>query len=54
MECKRIFLKERKNVMFLNKINLPYCFVVFFVVCSRLRAVFKRFRRVSAILVFHW
>ena len=25
MECKRFFLKERKNVMFLNKINLPYC-----------------------------
>ena len=37
MGCKRFFLKERKNVMFLNKINLPYCFVVFFVVCSRLR-----------------
>ena len=37
MGCKRFFLKERKNVFFLNKINLPYCFVVFFVVCSRLR-----------------
>ena len=33
MGFKRFFLKERKNVMFLNKINLPYCFVVFFV-CS--------------------
>ena len=32
-----VFLKERKNVMFLNKIDLPYCFVVFFVVCLRLR-----------------
>ena len=37
MGCKRFFLKDRKNVIFLNKINLPYCFVVFFVVCSRLR-----------------
>ena len=26
------FLKERKNVMFLNKISVPYCIVVFFVV----------------------
>ena len=25
------------NVMFLNKIDLPYCLVVFFVVCPRLR-----------------
>ena len=30
MGCKRFFLKERKNVMFLNKIDLPYCLVVFF------------------------
>ena len=37
MGCKRFFLKEKKNVFFSNKINLPYCFVVFFVVCSRLR-----------------
>ena len=37
MGCKRFFLKERKNVMFLNKIDLPYCLVVFFVVCPRLR-----------------
>ena len=35
--CKRFFLKVRKNVMFLNKIDLPYCLVVFFVVCPRLR-----------------
>ena len=31
------FFKERKNVMFLKKIDLPYCLVVFFVVCPRLR-----------------
>ena len=37
MGCKRFFLKERKNVMFLNNINLPYCPVVFFVVYLRLR-----------------
>ena len=37
MGCKRFFLEELKNVIFLNNINLPYCFVVFFVVCSRLR-----------------
>ena len=37
MGCKRFFLKERKNVMFLNKIDVPYCLVVFFVVCQRLR-----------------
>ena len=37
MGCKRFFLKERKNVMFLNKIDVPYCLVVFFVVCPRLR-----------------
>ena len=40
MGYKRFFLKVRKNqlknVMFLNKIDLPYCLVVFFVVCSRL------------------
>ena len=37
MGCKRFFLKERKKVMFLHKIDLPYCPVVFFVVCPRLR-----------------
>ena len=37
MGCKRFFFKERKNDMFLNKIDLPYCLVVFFVVCPRLR-----------------
>ena len=38
--CKRGFFKERNNVMFLKKIDLPYCLVVFFVVCPRLRALF--------------
>ena len=45
--CKRFFLKARKNqlknVMFLNKIDLPYCLVVFFVVCSRLRPFWSVF-----------
>ena len=40
MGCKRFFLKERKNVIFLNKIDVPYCLVAFFVVYPRL----KRFR----------
>ena len=31
------FSKKRKNVMFLNKIDVLYCLVVFFVVCPRLR-----------------
>ena len=44
MGCKRFFLKERKNVMFLNKIDLPYCLVVFFVVCP----VSGRFEAFSA------
>ena len=43
MGCKRFFLKERKNVMFLNKIDLPYCLVVFFVVCPRLRPFWSVF-----------
>ena len=33
----RFFLKEIKHVMFLNKIDVPYCLVVFFVVCPRHR-----------------
>ena len=37
MGRKWFFLRERKNVMFLNKINLPYCLFVFFVVCPHLR-----------------
>ena len=37
MGCFRFILKERKNVMFVNKIDLPYCLVVFFVGCPRLR-----------------
>ena len=43
MACKRFFLKERKNVMFLNKIDVPYCLVVFFVVLPASQAVLKRF-----------
>ena len=47
MGCKRFFLKARKNqlknVMFLNKIDLPYCLVVFFVVCPRLRPFWSVF-----------
>ena len=39
----RFFLKEIKNVMFLNKIDVPYCFVVFFVVCPRLRPFWSVF-----------
>ena len=35
MGCKQFFLKERKNVMFFNKIDLPNCLVVFFVVYPR-------------------
>ena len=42
MGCKQFFLKESKIVMFLNKIDLPYCLVVFFVVCSRLRPFWKK------------
>ena len=37
MGCKQFILKERKNVMFLNKIDVPYCLVVFFAVCPRVR-----------------
>ena len=37
MGCNRFFLKARKDVMSLNKIDLSYCLVVFFVVCPRLR-----------------
>ena len=33
----RFSLKEIKNVMFLNEIDVPYYLVVFFVVCPRLR-----------------
>ena len=34
---RSVFLKRDKNVMFLNKIDVPYCLVVFFVVYPRLR-----------------
>ena len=37
MGCKRFFLKERRNVMFLNKIDVFYCLVVIFVLYPRLR-----------------
>ena len=43
MRCKQFFLKERKNVMFLNKVDVPYCLVVFFVVCLRLRPFWSVF-----------
>ena len=52
MGWKRFSLKERKNVMFLNKIDLPYCLVCILCCLSASQAVLKRFRRVSAILVF--
>ena len=43
MGCKQFFLKQRKNVMFFNKIDLPNCLVVFFVVCPRLRPFWNVF-----------
>ena len=43
MGCQRFFLKRRENVMFSNKIDLPYCLVVFFVVCPRLRPFWSVF-----------
>ena len=46
----RFFLKEIKNVMFLNKIDVPYCLVVFFVVCPRLEDVLKRFHGTLALV----
>ena len=36
-------LKERKNVIFLNEIDLPYCLVVFFVVCPCLGPFWSAF-----------
>ena len=55
IECKRFFLKKRKNVMFLKKIDLPYCLVVFFnLLFARVSGRFEAFSvTVSAILVFH-
>ena len=47
MGCKWFFLKDGTNVMFLDKIDLPYCLFVFFFCIWK-----RRFRRVSAILVF--
>ena len=52
MGWKRFSLKERKNVMFLNKIDLPYGLVCILCCLPASQAVLKRFRRVSAILVF--
>ena len=43
MGCKQFFLKERKNVMFFNKIDLPNCLVVSFVVCPRVSGRFEAF-----------
>ena len=43
MGCQRFFLKRRENVMFSNKIDLPYGLVVFFVVCPRLRPFWSVF-----------
>ena len=45
--CKRFFLKARKNVMFVNKIDLPHCLVVFSVVCPRLRPFWSVFRELA-------
>ena len=41
--CKRFFLKEKKNVMFLSKIDLLYCLVVFFVLFARVSGRFEAF-----------
>ena len=43
MGCKQFFLKEKKNVTFFIKIDLPNCLVVFFVVCPRLRSFWSVF-----------
>ena len=54
MGCKRFFLKEGKSVyMFLNKNRLPLLPCCIVCCLSASHAVLKRFRRVSAILVFH-
>ena len=50
MGCKRFFLKGKKCYFFLNKIDLPYCLVVFFVVYPRLRP----FRSVFGELALFW
>ena len=49
MGCKRFFLKERKNVMFFNKIDVPYCLLVFFVGCPRLRPFWSEGRQRPAV-----
>ena len=41
MGRQRFLLKRRENVIFSNKIDLPYCLVVFFVVCPRLRPFWR-------------
>ena len=53
MGCKRFFLKERKNVMFLNKMYLPLLPCCILCCLPASQAVLKRFRRVSAILEFY-
>ena len=49
MGCKQFSLKERRNVIFLNKIDLPYGLVCILCCLSASQAVLKRFPRVSAI-----
>ena len=48
MGCKQFILKEGKNVMFLNKIDVRYCLVVFFAVCPRLRPFWSVSARYSS------
>ena len=55
VERKRFILEKKRNVVFLNKIDLPYCLVVFFnFLFARVSGRFEAFSvTVSAILVFH-
>ena len=54
VERKRFFLEKKRNVMFLNKIDLPYCLVFFNFLFARVSGRFEAFSvTVSAILVFH-
>ena len=45
--CKQLCLKEKKNVMFLNKVDVPYCLVVFFVVYLCLRPFWGVFGKLA-------
>ena len=53
MGCKRFFSKERKNVIVFkyNRLTLLHCSTLCCFPASQ--AVLKRFRRVSAMLMFH-